>query len=127
MVGLAALFQGLLFGYAGSVWWLVNNIAGIDTADGEPPGPLNGYGVTAVLLLAGIALVLSGLHVMRQVPRRRLPAGAVIALANAVLAAVALLAGFVVSDPIERGVATGVALMAAYLAIAASRVQRRLT
>lgn len=52
---------GVLFLVAAFVWWTVGGIsAAMDTLDGEPSGPLQGYGVLAVLIMAGLALLFLG-------------------------------------------------------------------
>jgi hypothetical protein len=56
--------MGFLLVFSAFVWWTVNGIAAIDTADGEPPGPLHGYGVTAILVFAGLSGIALGLRRM---------------------------------------------------------------
>jgi hypothetical protein len=41
---------------------VVDGITAIDTPDGEPSDPLHGYGVTAVLVLAGFILPFLGIR-----------------------------------------------------------------
>ena len=126
LLGMAAVAQGLLFAFAASVWWVVAGVGAIDTVDGEPSGPLNGYGVTGVLLVTGIALFVAGVHAFRRVSRWRLTSIALITVINAAVAAVAVLAVLVADYAADRGVATGVALIAAALAVTGFRARGRL-
>jgi len=68
LIGVGALLLGLLLVWSAFVFWTVNGIAAIDTPDGKPPGPLHGYGVAAILVLAGLSAVVFG--VRRIVARR---------------------------------------------------------
>jgi len=126
LLGIAAVAQGLLFAYAASVSWIVNGIAAIDTVEEQPRGPLNGYGVTAALLVTGIAMFIAGAHLFRRASRWRLKSMALITVVNAAVAAVAALGAFFADHPGDRGVATGVALVGAGLAMIGLRARGRL-
>jgi predicted transporter len=52
LLGVSALLLGLLLVFSAFVFWTVNGLTVLDTPDGKPSGPLHGYGVTTILLLA---------------------------------------------------------------------------
>lgn len=62
LLTLGAFVLGLMLAWAAFMWWTVNGIAAMDTLDGEPPGPLHGYGVTAILALPGLGLIVFGVR-----------------------------------------------------------------
>ena len=62
LLTLGAFVLGLVLMWAAFMWWTVNGIAAMDTLDGEPPGPLHGYGVTAILALPGLGLIVFGVR-----------------------------------------------------------------
>lgn len=63
-----SLALGVLFLVAAFLWWTVGGIsAAMDTLDGERPGPLHGYGVLAVLIVAALALLFLGMRRLGQV------------------------------------------------------------
>ena len=61
-MGAGGILLGVLLLASAFVFWTVNGISAIDSPDGEPSGPLQGYGVTAVLVIAGSALVFVGVR-----------------------------------------------------------------
>jgi hypothetical protein len=124
VLGVAAVIQGPLFAVAAFVFWVTNGIAAMDTVDGEPPGPLNGYGVPAALLITGISLFMAGIHAFRRASRWRTQSMALIAVVNAALAAIALVAFVTVDHAADRGVTAGLPLVAAGLAVAGFRAAR---
>ena len=60
------MLAGVLLLCAAFIWWTVNGITAMDTPDGEPSGPLHGYGVLAVLVVGGLATLLLGVRRLRQ-------------------------------------------------------------
>lgn len=58
----SALLLGFLLVYSAFVWWTVSGMGAIDTSDGNPPGPLHGYGVAAILVLAGLSALVFGVR-----------------------------------------------------------------
>ena len=48
--------------YLAVVWWSVNGLTAMETAAGRPSGPLNGYGVLAVLAVPGLSLLVVGIR-----------------------------------------------------------------
>ena len=54
LLGVSAVLLGLLLVFSAFVFWTVNGLTVLDTPDGKPSGPLHGYGVTMILLLAAL-------------------------------------------------------------------------
>jgi hypothetical protein len=64
--GLSLLVAVVLF-YAAFVWWTVNGISVIDSPEGEPSDPLNGYGVLALLVVGGLSALVLGVRHLRRI------------------------------------------------------------
>jgi len=68
-LGVSAVLPGLLLVLSACVFWSVNGLTVLDTPDGKPSGPLHGYGVTTILLLAALGSFYFGGR--RLIPARR--------------------------------------------------------
>ena len=67
LVRAGSVVLGGLFLVAAFVEWVVGGIsASMDTPDGERTGPLNGYGVMALLAIAGLGLLYLGVRRTRR-------------------------------------------------------------
>lgn len=60
LLGVSAIVLGLLLVFSAFVFWIVNGLTVLDTPDGKPSGPLHGYGVTTILLLAALGFCYFG-------------------------------------------------------------------
>ena len=69
LLGVSAVLLGLLLAFSAFVFWTVNGLTVLDTPDGKPSGPLHGYGVTTILLLAALGSFYFG--VRRLITGRR--------------------------------------------------------
>ena len=99
--------------WAAGTWWLVTGIASIDTVDNERPGPLNGYGVTAVLVLGALAMLWSGTELVRREPRRRPLSTALVSGLNALICVPCLWVAVSAGEGDTRAVAGFIAVAAA--------------
>lgn len=62
LLGVGAIGVGLALMYLAVVWWSINGLTAMETADGRPSGPLNGYGVLTVLAVPGLGLLVFGIR-----------------------------------------------------------------
>jgi hypothetical protein len=62
LIGGSSVLLGVAFLCAAFVWWTVSGISAIDSPDGEPSGPLHGYGVLAAIVVPGLALLFVGIR-----------------------------------------------------------------